>query len=772
MVDVNVNPANALKVLQNIVTQSTEGKDDEITRGEVRRALDTNKDGFVSNKELNDANMDLLRLATDPSILNSEKDPNKRAQLQKAQELLLDLLRDNTRLREAPPDPAKAKKIENDPLIKNPYDLKDKDARARWSKERNKYIEKRIELDLVKEKNNINKQLGKDKNAANLVKALWTNDDSIDGSKTNVIRMNELIGAWAATKNDPALRKQFVQEMAKYINDKNNGLDPQFVLDSLLQVIQSTDFTGQKDLQNFLKEIALETAKGGDFAKRGDGVIANYDSTNEGGVFGSLALVKNGNKFEFIEHDPANQFQKTRYLLNNQEEALKPDKPGRAGGFGPGVAPPADAQPDPNAGVAPGVNNDPVPPDAPIPPPAGKQERFPINKGLTPFYQLIDSGKLALPPSVEDIEKDIEAAKGSFEHLDRDGILDRWDPATKARAHRFLAEYARNIAEALSKGANPDNQEIQKYSDLAANHDGQAISLEDPDAPIGLTQNPDGSFSRPGYTGQYLVQPDGSMFYTGGTGPKGQLSPQTYANGDWDLTRNHPSTTAGAITYLGLKENNDGSFSRPEYEGKYIIQSDGSIFYTGGEGPSSTGSGRTNRPPQTLINGKWDQTKTTPIAGNNPNPIDHLGLVQNQNGTFSRPGFTGEYRLQADGRSIFYPGGIGPDGGARPPQTFVNGGWDQAKNTPMTDEQTEGIFSQVKQGLEDTHEEMAPGVFNLRRQLPSTLGLGTAGLNDVQGLIGTLKGLLNLNGLDPALKSQIEALLKFLESKEKELSSQ
>ncbi|MBI1857685.1 MAG: hypothetical protein HYR97_00995 [Candidatus Melainabacteria bacterium] len=667
---VDVNPANALKVLQNIVTKSTGGKDDEITRGEVRRALDTNKDGFVSTKELNDANMDLLRLATDPSILNSEKDPNKRAQLQKAQELLLDLLRDNTRLREAPPDPAKAKKIENDPLIKNPYDLKDKDARARWSKERNKYIEKRIELDLVKEKNNINKQLGKDKNAANLVKALWTNDDSIDGSKTNVIRMNELIGAWAATKNDPALRKQFVQEMAKYINDKNNGLDPQFVLDSLLQVIQSTDFTGQKDLQNFLKEIALETAKGGDFAKRGDGVIANYDSTNEGGVFGSLALVKNGNKFEFIEHDPANQFQKTRYLLNNQEEALKPDKPGRAGGFGPGVAPPADATPDPNAGVAPGVNDTPVPPELPIPPPGS--------------------------------------------------------PLAKA--------------------------------------------VKD----LGLIQNPDGSFSRPGYTGQYLAQPDGSIFYTGGTGPKGKLSPQTYANGDWDQTRNHPSTTAGAITYLGLKENNDGTFSRPEYEGKYIIQADGSIFYTGGEGPSSTGAGRANKPPQTLINGKWDQTKTTPIAGNNPNPIDHLGLVQNPNGTFSRPGHKGEYRLQADG-SIFYPGGTGPegpDGTDRSPQTFANGKWDSTRNTPMTDEQTEGIFNQVKQGLEDTHEEMAPGVFNLRRQLPPMLGLGTAGLNDVQGLIGTLKGLLNLNGLDPALKSQIEALLKFLESKEKELSSQ
>ncbi|MBI1857684.1 MAG: hypothetical protein HYR97_00990 [Candidatus Melainabacteria bacterium] len=330
-----VNSNNAFKLLQDIVTKSTGANDDEITRGEVRRLFDSDKDGFVSNKELNDANMDLLRLAAnDLDVASMEKDVNKRAQLERAQKFLQDLLRDKG-LRQKPPGQDKIAKVKDDPLVRNPYDLPDKDAMTRWSRERNSFIDQRITLDLNAEKNNIQRLLSETGSASGVVKALWTNDDSIGGKKTNVLRMNELIGAWALGKTNPAFRKEFITEMARYVNDKNNGLDPQFVLDSLLQVIQSTDFTGQEDLQNFLKEIAIEIAKTGDFAKRGDGVIANYDASNEGGVFGSLVLVKNGDKFEFIEHDPGNQARKTKYILENKDEALKPGG-ATTGGFAPG----------------------------------------------------------------------------------------------------------------------------------------------------------------------------------------------------------------------------------------------------------------------------------------------------------------------------------------------------------------------------------------------------------------------------------------------------
>lgn len=48
-----------------------------------------------------------------------------------------------------------------------------------------------------------------------------------------------------------------------------------------------------------------------------------------------------------------------------------------------------------------------------------------------------------------------------------------------------------------------------------------------------------GVLTRPGYTGRYFAQKDGSIFYEGGVGPsKKTLGPTTYVDGKWDPTRN------------------------------------------------------------------------------------------------------------------------------------------------------------------------------------------------------------------------------------------
>lgn len=344
----------AFQLLKQIVKNTTEKKtDNEITQGEVRRFFDTNKDDFASDPEIN-KEMDILRYAANTLELSTVKNPNKRAQLEQAQKLLRQLLNTKTFVKQAPPNPIANTPLANAPLIINPHELADANAMENWTAMRTSFQGKTIDINVTSERQSINNILNAHGgNVSELVKELWQNGDSVNGMRTQVVRMNELIGAWAYSKTDPDFKDSFIKEMANYIN--TSGLDKQFVLDSLLQVIQSTDFTGQEDLQGFLKDLALGIANNVDAFKNKDGVIGNYDGTRDGSIYGSLALVREGGKLKFIEHDPSIRANKTRYLLT---EGVV----GR-GGIGPG-APPAvtprpavpaagPAAPDDDAAVAP-----------------------------------------------------------------------------------------------------------------------------------------------------------------------------------------------------------------------------------------------------------------------------------------------------------------------------------------------------------------------------------------------------------------------------------
>lgn len=106
------------------------------------------------------------------------------------------------------------------------------------------------------------------------------------------------------------------------------------------------------------------------------------------------------------------------------------------------------------------------------------------------YYKAAGNGVKLLPPSVEDIGRDIEKAKSNFNSAFGDtdsSILNKWDDATKAKALRFVAQYATNIAEAMKKsGASAD--EIQAFTDKASALNAQADALEGNPPPGAFSQ--------------------------------------------------------------------------------------------------------------------------------------------------------------------------------------------------------------------------------------------------------------------------------------------
>jgi len=147
-----------------------------------------------------------------------------------------------------------------------------------------------------------------------------------------------------------------------------------------------------------------------------------------------------------------------------------------------------------------------------------------------------------------------------------------------------------------------------------------------------LVKSADGaSYVREGYTGKYYQQADGSIFYEGGKGPSGkEVKPQTYVDGKWDDAKNTPDTqTASSVAKIkeentaannekinkaakdnGLSLRSDGkSYIKEGYSGKYYAQTDGSIFYEGGKGPSGK-----DTKPQTYVDGKWDAARNTRLV--------------------------------------------------------------------------------------------------------------------------------------------------------------
>ncbi|MBI3308918.1 MAG: hypothetical protein HYZ79_06055 [Candidatus Melainabacteria bacterium] len=138
------------------------------------------------------------------------------------------------------------------------------------------------------------------------------------------------------------------------------------------------------------------------------------------------------------------------------------------------------------------------------------------------------------------------------------------------------------------------------------------------------TYNEDGSYSRPDDTGRYHYQPDGSIFYSGGTittntsvvrkGPMTLRNPSNPAS-NWDESNRGSTILAGTHNFnkLDLIPDGNGGFTKPGEgnTGRYLLQPDGSIFYEGGQ------LGGNPARAQTYNNGSWDTTKNTPMAGTN-----------------------------------------------------------------------------------------------------------------------------------------------------------
>ncbi|MBI1857495.1 MAG: hypothetical protein HYR97_00015 [Candidatus Melainabacteria bacterium] len=110
------------------------------------------------------------------------------------------------------------------------------------------------------------------------------------------------------------------------------------------------------------------------------------------------------------------------------------------------------------------------------------------------------------------------------------------------------------------------------------------------------TYNEDGSYSRPDDTGRYHYQPDGSIFYSGGTittntsvvrkGPMSLRNPSNPAS-NWDESNRGSTILAGTHNFnkLDLIPDGNGGFTKPGEgnTGRYLLQPDGSIFYEGGQ---------------------------------------------------------------------------------------------------------------------------------------------------------------------------------------------
>ena len=136
--------------------------------------------------------------------------------------------------------------------------------------------------------------------------------------------------------------------------------------------------------------------------------------------------------------------------------------------------------------------------------------------------------------------------------------------------------------------------------------------------------NEDGSYSRPDDTGRYYFQPDGSIFYSGGTittntgvvrkGPMTLRNPASPSS-TWDESNRGSTILASTHNFnkLDLIPDGNGAFTKPGEgnTGKYLLQPDGSILYEGGQV-----NGQPAR-AQTYNNGSWDTKRNTPMAGTN-----------------------------------------------------------------------------------------------------------------------------------------------------------
>ena len=167
-----------------------------------------------------------------------------------------------------------------------------------------------------------------------ITKDFWENDDK---SGKHIFRMEEINAVMDYTNSLPpgeqaGFKQAFYKEMANYITNPRNGLDAQFVMDSLLGLHQSTDWSSPDNktqgLERFVKELGEGMASKSPFfsGRRPDPdtrgvVIGNYDGgLLDNDTFGSMALVRDtNNRFHWVEHETGPQINKTKYTFDGAE---------------------------------------------------------------------------------------------------------------------------------------------------------------------------------------------------------------------------------------------------------------------------------------------------------------------------------------------------------------------------------------------------------------------------------------------------------------------
>ena len=384
---------DAITGLLNLIhTTRVNDKDNEVTLGEaqeyIKGAFDTNGDGRIdaadrfdtSGNGVIDAGDDPTKIDDLRKMANADlstvRDPILREQLKQAQAALKLALQQTSPVM-PPPKIDSTNHLFRDELIRNPYDLPDVNETNRWSGVRKDFKGKEVTINRDKSKKIVTDIIDKNPSASvdektqKLVFELWRNEDYIAGQRRQVFRVEEMKGVLdymntlPGDANDPSTERgkfsaSFKKSMADYINDPKNNLDPQFVMDSFIQVLQSTDFSADnesRELGQFIKDLTVGIAQNSNYFKNKtanpgttDVVIGNYDSTKDGGIFGSLALIrKNDGTFTFVEHQTASPVNKTRYIFT-------------------GTAPPAALPPPGGAGAGSGVPPAPVPIPVPKPP--------------------------------------------------------------------------------------------------------------------------------------------------------------------------------------------------------------------------------------------------------------------------------------------------------------------------------------------------------------------------------------------------------------------
>ena len=368
MVD-EISPKVA-KVLQDFSQKIKAGDNQEAKRATAKKfvsdTFDTNHDGKI------DGGDDNTKLALLAEIMTAHIDS-----LGKDEKELLGLLiaAIPTGQPQKPPAPNLDKygdRIKEE--LNKPHKLSNPAEDTFWRNDRLRYKGQTIDLDTNKALDYVRAALtgtslvqvpgvSKETNEAiAVVHGLWEN---FDYTRERVVRMEELLGVSEYIKTldntdktkdkdgetqQSRFKKAFFEQMGKYIKEKF-GDDSQFTFDSLLALIQSTDWSDQDEttqsLKTFCKDLAEGIANTGDFAKnlpKGLGlengaIVGNYNGKGDGNPYGSLSLIrykekvdgKEVMKFDWLEYETAPQENKTKYTFNKKQEQMNPAGAGFGG---------------------------------------------------------------------------------------------------------------------------------------------------------------------------------------------------------------------------------------------------------------------------------------------------------------------------------------------------------------------------------------------------------------------------------------------------------